>query len=120
MSDSFDRSTIRQEILIFLSDFPEKVLHAQNHQTADFAVRLGNCLRAIAVPLERDEPLLMEPIGQTATTLHSLGHQMREAGLKTWDCGKIKDPVSLRLENVSLILEAMLGRLSAIEKRGAK
>lgn len=116
----FDRSTVKREILIHLSDFPEKIIKAKNSDLAALAIKLGNCLRGIAPEIEGSQTDSTPPIGETALTVVGLACQLRQAGLATWDCGKISDPVAVKLEKVSHILEAVLGRLSAIEKRGAK
>lgn len=106
--EKFDRLSLKWEILIHLSDFPEKIVKAKNPEMAYLAITLGNCLRSIAHLIEDRQGDLFRPnIEDTATSVSILAAQLRQAGLETWDCGKIQDPVSARLDGVTLALEAL-------------
>lgn len=108
--------SIQENILTYLSHSPVTIRSQGPQCLGDVSLSLGNCLVWIAGALD---PLgfIEEPVGQQATTVHSLGKQFQVVGRLALDRDfEPQEAVQAQIHRLSLEMQS----LRKIVARGAK
>lgn len=116
---------LKREILTYLAGCPKSLLNEGNEALPELVLSLGKLLCWIAQNVDGPEPHNLQPLSETAVSVHALGKQFWELGIAFYDRRankQIPDDVNAKLARMQDQLDRVSGLLARYDgtKEGVK